>query len=416
MVTWDLAHNGASCAFVLADLLRREYDVELIGPTFLGAQVWAPIRDADIPIRTFPGRELPHFIEDAERAVSDVRADVILACKPRFPTLLLSMLITDQCGAPVILHVDDFESGLVGAGDAISLDELERQRGATEFADPVGRLWVAACERLVGDADAITVSGDVLRRRYGGTVLGQPRDELRFDPARFDRRAVRAEFGYADEDRVVLFLGSPRPHKGIRELAAAVVEIDDPHVKLCVIGSFNDGRLRAEIGGRDRRRIQLLDYRPVAEVPRLTMIGDLVCLPQDPSAEFVAYQTPMKLTEAIAMGIPVLARATPSLAPFVQRGLVVPIGDAPLSQRIAAVLADACTDAWDGAFRRGRAFFLEDLSYAAALTRINRVIAGLPRDHAEIPPRWERACDIASSASTAGTPVRRPPRRASPGR
>ncbi len=53
---------------------------------------------------------------------------MIYACKPRFPTLLLASLIKDQCEAPVILHVDDLELGLVGATAASSLAELETVR------------------------------------------------------------------------------------------------------------------------------------------------------------------------------------------------------------------------------------------------------------------------------------------------
>src|SRR6202022_2856615 len=93
VVAWDLTHNAASCAFMLADLLRRQHDVEIIGPTFLGDEIWEPIRDTENPIRSFPGFELPQFVEDAERFVSSVEADGIYASKPRFPTLLLSMLI-----------------------------------------------------------------------------------------------------------------------------------------------------------------------------------------------------------------------------------------------------------------------------------------------------------------------------------
>ena len=396
MVAWDLAHNAASCAFVLADLLRREHDVEIIGPTFLGTEIWEPIRFTEIPIRSFPGRELPQFVEDAERFVSSVEADVVYSSKPRFPTLLLSMLIKDQCGAPVILHIDDLELGFVGATHAISLDELERRRGLPDFANPTRRSWVTACEGLVHDADAITVSGEELRRRYGGIVLGQPRDETRFDPAQVDRQGVRAEFGYSEQDRVVLFLGSPRAHKGILELGAAVAEIDDDRINLCVIGSFNDARLRDEIAQLDPGRIQLVGYQPVSEVPRLLMIGDLVCLPQDATAEFVSYQTPMKLTEALAMGIPVLGRETPSLMPFARRGLIETIGDAPLSERICEMFADP------GSLRdmalRGREFFLEHLSYEVALGTINRMIAGLPRNRTDVPPSWERACELASSS------------------
>jgi glycosyltransferase involved in cell wall biosynthesis len=395
VVGWDLAHNAASCAFVLADLLRRQHEVQIVGPTFLGTEIWEPIRSAEIPIRSFPGRALPQFVEDADRFVSSVEADVVYACKPRFPTLLLSMLIKDQCGAPVILHIDDLELGLVGATDPVSLDELERRRGLPEFANPTRRLWVSACDGLVRDADAITVSGEELARRYGGVVLGQPRDETLFDPTRFDKASVRAELGYSDQDRVVLFLGSPRPHKGILELAGAVAAIDDHRIKLCVIGSFNDATLRNEIARLDRARIQLLDYQPVSDVPRLLMTGDLVCLPQDARTEFVSYQTPMKLTEALAMGVPVLARETRSLMSFARRGLIETIGDAPLSERICEMFADP--DSLGDMARRGREFFLDRLSYEVALETVNRVIAGLPRDCTEVPPSWERACELASS-------------------
>jgi glycosyltransferase involved in cell wall biosynthesis len=395
VIAWDLAHNAASCAFMLADLLQRQHDVEIIGPTFRGAEIWKPIRFTEIPIRSFPGRGLPQFVEDAERFVSTVEADVIYASKPRFPALLLSMLIKDQCGAPVILHIDDLELGFVGATDAISLDELERRRGLPDFPNPTRRSWVSACDGLVRDADAITVSGEELGRRYGGVVLGQPRDETLFDPAQVDRQAVRAEFGYSEQDRVVLFLGTPRLHKGILELATAVAEIGDHRVKLCVIGSFDDVRLRNEIAQLDRGRIQLLDYRPVSEVPRLLMIGDLVCLPQDATIEFVSYQTPMKLIEALAMGVPVLARETASLTPLARRGLIETIGDAPLSERISELFADP--GSLRDMARRGREFFLEHGSYAVALETVNRVIAGLPPNSTEVPPSWERACELASS-------------------
>ena len=152
-----------------------------------------------------------------------------------------------------------------------------------------------------------------------------------------------------------------------------MAQTDDERIKLCVIGSFNDTRFREEITRVDRGRVQLIDYRPVADVPRLTSLADLVCLPQNPIAEFVAHQTPMKLTEALAMGIPVLARVTPALMPFVDRGLVATIGDAPLSERIVELLADHRARAQMAL--RGREFFLEHLSYTTGLATVGSVIA-----------------------------------------
>src|SRR5947209_12000382 len=354
VVAWDLAHNGVSCAYVLADMLRSEHDVELVSPTFLGREIWEPIRDADIPVRSFPGGPLPQFVDDAEKCVDGWEVDLIVASKPRFPTFLLSMLIKDGCDAPIILHIDDLELGLSGASRALSLEELQRRRHDPDVVNPAGRLWVAASESLMGGVDAITVSGEHLRARYGGTVIAQPRDETRFDPALVDRRAMRAGFGYGDDDRVVMFVGSPRAHKGVGELAAAVAGIGDDRVKLCVIGSFTDPRLRAAVATVAPERIQLLDYRPIRDVPSLTMVGDLVCLPQDAGVDFVAYQTPMKLSEALAMGVPVLVRETPSLTPFIDAGVVHAVGASTLGTRIAEVLADP-----GDTTSRGQAFFRE---------------------------------------------------------
>jgi hypothetical protein len=95
------------------------------------------------------------------------------------------------------------------------------------------------------------------------------------------------------------------------------------------------------------------------------------------------------------MGVPVLARATASLAPFARRGLIETIGDAPLSERISEMLADP--GSLRQLARRGREFFLEHLSYAVARETMNRVIARLPRHRQEVPPSWERACELAAS-------------------
>jgi glycosyltransferase involved in cell wall biosynthesis len=104
----------------------------------------------------------------------------------------------------------------------------------------------------------------------------------------------------------------------------------------------------------------------------------------------------MKLTEALAMGVPVLARETPSLAPFVRAGVIATVGDTALDARIGAMFDDP--DAMCSLSRRGRDYFLSHLSYQAARRTINRVIAGLPTDSGDVPAAWERACELASSA------------------
>ena len=401
VVAWSMNDNGVIRAYYLADLLRRRYDVLLIGPTFpqRGTELWEPIRGADLPVQSFVTGPLPWFVDDAERFVEALDVDLIYASKPRLPSLLLAMLLKLKSGAPVIVDVDDPELAFVGAGSALSLKELERRRGTLDFERPWGQAWTRACQGLIAQADAVTVSGVPLQERYGGLIVPHARDERIFDPSRFDRDDVRAELGYTPEDRVVLFAGTPRQHKGVREIAQALQEIGDPRYKLCVVGNAADPASQDELAGLAGSQVRLLGYQPVADVPRLTVIGDLVCLPQDPRSDVSRYQTPAKLTEALAMGVPVLARDVPPLAPFIDQALVATIGDAPLSTRISELLSDP--DSLRTQAARGREFFLSRLSYAATIGPLQELISGLEGKHPELSPSWHSAFELARGSAAA---------------
>src|SRR5205814_1328905 len=64
--------------------------------------------------------------------------------------------------------------------------------------------------------------GDAARwPRFAGTLVPHVRDTEAWDPARYERAAARAALGLGGE-RVVMFLGTPRGHKGVDDLVEAV--------------------------------------------------------------------------------------------------------------------------------------------------------------------------------------------------
>lgn len=372
VVAWSLGHNPASRGWYLADLLRRRHDVELIGPLSArwGSDVWPPIRGvSEVPIRAFDGHDVACYLGEAERFAASVEADALYVSKPRFPGALLGQLVSSRLGVPLVLDIDDEEETIA--------DEQDWMRRAVP--------------ELIDEADAVTVVSEPLQRRYGGTLVGQARDERVFDPARYDRHAERARLGYGPDEIVILFAGTPRRHKGVLRVAQALAELGDPRLRQCVIGSIQDTQLRDQLSAVAPGRVQLVDYRPITEMPRLLVSGDLVCLAQDPEAPVARDQVPMKLTEALAMGVPVLATETPGLAPYIRDELIFAIGDVPLAQRIGELLADP------GAVReradRGREHFLTRLSYRAVGEVVDSVFAGLegPRDR----PRWMATMAVA---------------------
>lgn len=404
VVAWDMGHNAVGRPFFLADLLRRRYDVTLIGPTFpaFGNGIWEPIRSSDVPMRSFPGADLPEYVRLSERAVRGLETDLVIACKPRFPGLLLAILLKRSQGVPVIADLDEWELSWAGANDGLTLDEVEHRHSQRDVERPYGPVWTRAAEELIGDADAVTVASPVLQEIYGGTIVAQARDELVFDPARYDREEVRAEYGYTSDDRVVLFLGTPRRFKGVLELAQALEQLGDPRYKLCVIGSIADPADRIELARAAAARTQLVEYRPVSEVPRLTLIGDLVCLLQDPTHRTTKHQLPAKLTELLAMGVPVLARETPPLEPLVRDRLISGIGDVPVATRIKELFSDP--DGMRAQAQRARGFFIDELSYSATMEVLDGVFARLEDGCRPLPPNWLRAYQLASSVRERAEP------------
>ena len=56
-----------------------------------------------------------------------------------------------------------------------------------------------------------------------------------------ERDALRAEFGFTSEDTVVMYCGRILEVKGVKELVQAIIQINDPHIKLLMIGSAISG-------------------------------------------------------------------------------------------------------------------------------------------------------------------------------
>lgn len=416
VVAWDMGHNAVGRPYFLTDMLRRRYGALMIGPTFpaFGSGIWEPIRASDVEMRSFPGANLPEYVDLAERATRGLETDLVILCKPRFPGLLLATLLKRSNRVPVIADVDEWELSWTGSSEGLTLDEVESLVGERSAEAPYGPVWTRAAEELFGQADAVTSASPVLQEIYGGSIVPQVRDELVFDPARYDRDAVRAEFGYTPADRVILFLGTPKRFKGMLELAQAVERLEDPRYKLCVIGTIRDPADRVELARVAAGRTQLIDYRPVSEVPRLTLIGDLACLLQDPGHRATEHQLPAKLTELLAMGVPVLVRETPAMEPLLRDGLIAGLGDVSAATRISELFDDP--DGMRAQAQRGRDYFIEELSYRATLEVLDRVFAGLEDRRGGPPPDWERAYRVARSVPRRpGPPPRADPTPAAAG-
>ena len=354
VLAFDLSDNATGRADLLARLLAPRFAVEVVGPRF-GEEIWPPARDGVVAYQARPGARYPGFASRAAELARLADGDVLLASKPRPTSYGIALLARRQRPRPLLLDIDDWELGFFYRSGLWG-----RVGRAVNFANPNGLPWTWAMERLVGRADAVTVASRFLERRFGGTLVPHVRDTEAWDPARFDRAAGRAALGVGD-GKVVMFLGTPRGHKGVDDLVDAMAGIST--ARLVIVGAERDNP-RAR---RWAERPGVIVRGPVAfdDVPRYLAAADVVAVPQRATTDTLG-QVPAKLFDAMAMARPIVSTSV-SMIPEVLEGcgMLVPPGE-PRALRavLEALLADP--DRARELGRRARARCVERYSFASA--------------------------------------------------
>lgn len=364
VLTFDVSDNATGRADLLARLLMPRYEVTVVGPRF-GSGVWRPARDGCVRYRDVAGARLPRFLGRVPALLRLADGDVVVAAKPRPTSYGLALLVRARRGVPVLLDIDDWEVGFFCRAGAWG-----RLGRAVNLSNPNGLAWTWLMERLAARADAVTVASRFLEARFGGTLIPHVRDTDAWRPERFDRAAARAALGVGAE-KVVMFLGTPRGHKGVDDLVAAVRGLGDG-VRLALVGA--DAR-RAERWA-SLSFVTVVGEVALDDVPRWLVAADAVAVPQRATVDTLG-QVPAKLFDAMALARPIVS-TTVSMIPEILEGcgtLVAPGDVGALREALRALLADPDKSADLG--RRARERCEARYSYAAARAALYPLIERL---------------------------------------
>ena len=386
VITWDLGHNPLGRAYLLADVLRHDYDVELVGAHFprFGNEVWEPLRNCSrVTIKSFPGGNFPEQYTRMEDIARQIEGDVIYVSKPRLPGLELAILAKLHRNRPVIVDVDDYEPGFFKNRGPLSLKQVKRKRHRPDFFCPHDETWTRYGESLIPMFEQVTVSNEELRKKFGGMVLPHIRDEHDFDPARYPREAIRAELGFTRADKVIVFAGTPRMHKGFTRIVTALENLKRSDYKLLIVGSPADNEVRRFFAGIKSAHVKVVPNVPFSDLPGYLCAGDLICLLQAEEQVTARFQMPGKFTDGLSMGIPVLATDVPPLVNLAQKGLVELLGDTPLDRKIDEIFSNY--DAYRQKAAQNRETFLREYSYGANLPRLQDTIDRVLSNPSPIP-------------------------------
>jgi glycosyltransferase involved in cell wall biosynthesis len=332
----DVARNALGRAYALARVLAREHDVQVVGPQF-GASVWPPLAGLmekhGIGLTAIRAHGYPRFFGAARRIWQAIQADVLYALKPYPTSYGLGLLYSQRNKTPLILDIDDWE---VGAFQAMRRKQLLRAVVAA-ITSPNNYVWLRILYAQVQRAAAKTVSSSYLQRRFGGVLVPHGRDTAAMDPACVSGEAVRKEWRLSG--RVVMFLGTPRVHKGIEDLVAAVGKLKRPEVTCVIVGAGDTEAAGATESDLAAGLVRVLPMQPFDRVPAFLAAADVVVIPQR-QTPFSDAQMPAKLYDAMAMARPIISTEVSDIPQVLAGcGVVVPPGDVEaLSGAIARLL------------------------------------------------------------------------------
>lgn len=348
IISWDLSRNHFSKPFALAEALAKDYEVQLISFRFF-EEFFPPLKDVQPSFETvyIDGADFPDFFSAMRRALDAITGDILYVVKPRLPSLGLALLANAAKGTPIVLEINDLETVVSKPSNNDVHQEVlfaDTDLGARELLNPYSDLWSQLMDPVAKQIPVLLTHNKSIDEHFGKRCLYMRnlKDEAVYDPARYDREAVRAELGIAREDRVILFGGLLRKHKGIYELVELVDRLADPRYKLLFVGSRvtpDQERLMKEYGDQ----VRVLPPQDREAMARINLASDLVILWLDPDVPASHYQMPYKVTDAFAMGPAVIANDISDLGALGRQGYlrIVPFGD------------------WDGMAKAVRAVFEE---------------------------------------------------------
>jgi len=227
-----------------------------------------------------------------------IKGDVIYASKLRMSSFGVALLKKLTSFKPVIVDIDDLETSWFSEQDW-------HARRKTPVKIPIGLWHTKLMEKLTWAADDITTVSTQLQKKFGGVIVPHGKDTEHLNPDRHDRKRLRKELGI-DEFRIVMFLGTPRRHKGLEDILDALKLIGRKDIKLFIVGKGSDPFYEKKLQELGGEQVILHKMIPFNRVPEFLAVADSVVLAQRKSL-ITWGQIPAKLFDAMSMAKPIIA-------------------------------------------------------------------------------------------------------------
>jgi glycosyltransferase involved in cell wall biosynthesis len=244
---------------------------------------------------------------------------------------------------------------------------------------PGGRLrrrWLVEAAR--GALGVIAISGGVAADLAALGIEGAVVEHDAYDAARFarlpERATARRELGLEPTAPLVVYTGGLLAWKGVEVLVDAARLL--PRVQFLIAGGMDQDVARLRQRAQDLPNVRIDGFQPPERIPLYLAAADTGVVPNRSAPAISArYTSPLKVFEAFAAGLPLVASDLPSLRELCTDGLdavlVAPDDPAALARGIERLLGD------EGLRARLRARLFERARGATFDARAARILAHL---------------------------------------
>lgn len=267
-----------------------------------GNQIWPPIHMRLQDAKIVKGTIYPMYFKSEIEMIKLIEGDIIYVSNPMFSsygTAILKKL--NNKNKIIVLDIDDWHIGWVlSQGLKSTLIESFKT-----IIYPDGFIYLLFMESLIGLSDEKTVVSRYLQNKYGGIYLPHFVDTDLFNSNKYDKEKLRSKW-HIKNKKIISFIGTPRPHKGLEDLIKALKIIDTKNnIKIMMTGDINDKYVKylCNIG---KEKIIFLGIRPQNEEPIFLSMADLIVLPQRVNY-FTMAQVPKKVVNAMSMAKPIIS-------------------------------------------------------------------------------------------------------------
>lgn len=329
LLSSNISSNCMYRTLLLYRALEPHYQVEVIGFD-VGGGLWSPIGNEKFNIASRPLNGWFSLIKGGLSLLRSLRSDVVIASKARLPSYGLALLNRLIRGTPVILDVDDDERAMTRPPPTASTKTVLLYN----LLNPDAYYSTKIMHFLVKRADGVFCVSEHFRSLYGGVIIphGLKPHSDQLERSKVDE--LRSKLGL-ENSFVVVFMGTPRPHKGIGETLEAARLSGISNIKVLVVGASAGDSYLLRLESEYMDLLATVGPQPRELIPYFLALGNVTVLAQARNSESVG-QMPAKLTDSMFAGLPIIATKIADIPVYLDGcGLLI---DEPDPQLIAESL------------------------------------------------------------------------------